>query len=250
MIILIYLAALIILFGAALGVARELGLSVWAAIGCGAALTLRHRILLTGVNTLESYAHPRMMAFALGIAATLPFVAVAVTLAVQLQVSRLFWMLDLLATVYAAWAVFDGPLLMRGKEKSRRWPACAALALACLALVRGIYSMRIGHPERPMFQIQLPRDDWRDAMAWLRRTPKSAHVLADPGRTCGVTAPACGFPLSAMCTWKKSRMREWPSICAVPPCVSGNGLVLSVTSVRSRRNQSAPWRRVSTSTVS
>jgi hypothetical protein len=320
----LYIFALVVLFGAALGLARELDLSRWATIGLGAALTLRHRILLTGVNTLESYAHPRMMAFALGLTAvlaflrarswlavvlvglaflthpttalwfgvwlwvaflvadrrwrwtlllaaavaaagavwvvslgplrgqlirmdqewlrvlagkdylfatdwplsqwvvaelylalvvgvflwrlssyrshpretalvagalalfliflvTLPFVKEAVTLAIQFQISRMFWMLDLLATIYAAWAVFDGLPLKRKTGARPRWPAFVALALACAALGRGLYSMWVRHPERPMFQLNLPRDDWQDAMAWLGRTPVSTHVLADPG---------------------------------------------------------------------
>lgn len=319
-----YILTLVVLFGAALGLARELDLSRWAAIGFGAALTLRHRILLTGVNTLESYAHPRMMAFAFGLTAvlaflrarpwlavvlvglaflihpttalwfgvwlwvaffvagrrwrwallqtaaaaaagavwvvfwgplggqliwmdqewlrvlagkdylfatdwpvaqwmvaglylalvvgvflwrlssrrthpretalvagalalfviflvTLPFVKEAVTLAIQFQISRMFWMLDLLATVYAAWVIFDGLSPKRKTGARPRWPAFVVLALACAALGRGIYSMRVGHPDRPIFQINLPRDDWQDAMAWLGRTPLSTHVLADPG---------------------------------------------------------------------
>ena len=32
-----------------------------------AALTLKHRVGLTGANTLEGYAHPRMLAFAIGV---------------------------------------------------------------------------------------------------------------------------------------------------------------------------------------
>ncbi len=319
-----YTLALIVLFGAALGIALELGLSRWATIGIGIALTLRHRILITGVNTLESYAHPRMMAFALGLAAvlaflktrrwlavallglaflthpttglwfsvwlwtaffvadrrwrrpllygsavtlfgalsvlsygplrgqpfrmdpewlqvlsgkdylfatdwplsqwgiaglylalvggvylwrlssrrnhpretglaagaltlfliflvTLPFVEKAVTLVIQVQVSRLFWMLDLLATVYAGWILFDYLPRVRNEKACMCWPALAAMALSCIALGRGIYSMRFGHPDRPVLQVHLPRDDWQDAMAWLRRTPASTYVLADPG---------------------------------------------------------------------
>jgi hypothetical protein len=30
-------------------------------------------------------------------------------------------------------------------------------------------------------QLDLPADDWRDAMEWLARTPRTTHVLADPG---------------------------------------------------------------------
>ncbi len=319
-----YILTLALLFGIALGLARDLGLSGWATVGFGAALTLRHRILLTGVNTLESYAHPRMMAFALGLAAvlaflrarswpavalaglafllhpptglwfgvwlwvaffvanrrsrrallvaaamvaagalwavtfgplggqpirmdqewlrvlagkdylfatdwppsqwavatlypvlvggvflwrlssrqshareaalvagalvlfvifliTLPFVEKAVTLAVQFQISRMFWMLDLLATIYAAWAIFDGLRIKPKSATGPRWPVLVVLALACVAVGRGIYSMKVGHPGRPIIEVHLPRDDWQNAMAWLGRTPVSTHILADPG---------------------------------------------------------------------
>ncbi|MCK7478775.1 MAG: hypothetical protein M0C28_16410 [Candidatus Moduliflexus flocculans] len=47
---------------------------------------------------------PRWLAI---FAATLPLVAARVALAVQFQVSRMFWMLDLTATVYAVWALAD-----------------------------------------------------------------------------------------------------------------------------------------------
>jgi hypothetical protein len=132
--------------------------------------------------------HPRETALVAGalalyliFLATLPLIKEAVTLAIQFQISRMFWMLDLLGTIYAAWAVFDGLAFKRKTRARPCWPAFVALTLACAALGRGIYSMRVGHPGRPMFQINLPRDDWQDAMAWLGRTPVSAHVLADPG---------------------------------------------------------------------
>jgi hypothetical protein len=62
----IYLATLLLLFGGAAALARTLGLSPWAQIALAAALTLRHRVGMTGANTLESYAHPRLFAFAIG----------------------------------------------------------------------------------------------------------------------------------------------------------------------------------------
>jgi hypothetical protein len=63
----IYLLTLGLLAGGAVAFGRALGLSAWATVALLAALTLKHRVGLTGVNTLEGYAHPRMLAFAVGL---------------------------------------------------------------------------------------------------------------------------------------------------------------------------------------
>ena len=61
--------ALLLLAWAARAFAERLGLSPWAQLAVLAALTLKHRVGMTGVNTLEGYGHPRMLAFAIGLAA-------------------------------------------------------------------------------------------------------------------------------------------------------------------------------------
>jgi len=43
--------------------------SAWATVALGLALTLRHRIAKTGVNTFEGYFHPRVLTFGLGLLA-------------------------------------------------------------------------------------------------------------------------------------------------------------------------------------
>ena len=64
-----YVATLIVLFAAAISFGRGLG-AAWPAVAAFAALlTFRHRIAKTGANSLEGYIHPRMLAFAIGIAA-------------------------------------------------------------------------------------------------------------------------------------------------------------------------------------
>lgn len=65
----LYVAGLIALFGAVVFFLRGLGGSWWAVAGAAALFTLRHRIAKTGANSLEGYMHPRMIAFALGLAA-------------------------------------------------------------------------------------------------------------------------------------------------------------------------------------
>src|SRR5581483_9844294 len=96
-----------------------------------------------------------------------------VALAVQLQTSRIFWMLDLLATIYLAWMIADAP------------PSTVARGLVLLvmaaALGRGAFVMFSEHAPAPLIAINLPADEWTDAMRWLSRTAPRSHVLADPG---------------------------------------------------------------------
>lgn len=148
--------------------------------------------------------------------ASLPFVAYRSAFIVQMQVSRVFWMADLLATVYAIWWIAEGT---RGRDDARtsdavdtsatsdapvsggrrderahrppaagllahgRWRAPAlAVLLAIVAAARGWYVLRVEHPGRPFAEIDLPDDEWRDVSRWVQaHTPKEAGLLADPG---------------------------------------------------------------------
>jgi hypothetical protein len=99
---------------------------------------------------------------------TLPLVALRWSLAVQFQISRIFWLVDFLAMVYVV-AVF-----------AKRARALAMILIA-FAVIRGTYIMWVEFPERSMFEVRVPDSPWEDAMAWLRRQPIDVHVLADPG---------------------------------------------------------------------
>jgi hypothetical protein len=319
----LYLAALALLVWAGTALAETLGLSGWAQATVLAALTMKHRVGMTGTNTLEGYGHPRMLAFAIGLAAvvfvlrarpaaalmlvaaafvihpttalwfavwvgvalvlaearwrpwllaggaaaaalaawaaawgplsaqlvrmddawlnvlegkdylfatqwpasawaiaalyvltpaaaygvrrrlglthprehalvvglgalaviffaTLPLVAGRVALAVQFQVSRVFWMLDLVSIVYASWALADGARGATRGPAARRRALAVAVVIMLAAAARGAWVMWAEHPGRPVVQAGLPRDGWHDAMDWLRRQPASVHVLADP----------------------------------------------------------------------
>jgi hypothetical protein len=113
--------------------------------------------------------------------ASLPFVALRVAFIVQLQVPRIFWMADLVATVYVIWLLVEAPWLAR-------WPRWAANAgrvvfacLAVFAVARGIYVTRVEHAGRPAVGYDLPPTPWNDAMGWLRaHTAPDAYVFADP----------------------------------------------------------------------
>lgn len=107
---------------------------------------------------------------------TLPLVTLGVAFFVQLQMSRVFWIVDVLATIYAlgaleTWAARRRPTLTRA----------VAVALLVLSASRGIYILTVEHPERSLFAVELPRSSWTDAMQWVASRPPDVHVLADPG---------------------------------------------------------------------
>ena len=105
---------------------------------------------------------------------TLPFVAAGVFFFVELQISRVFWLIDLLATIYVLGAI-------------DRWRAAprpsraAAIALVVFSLSRGVFALWIERPERRLFAFELQDSDWHGAMRWLAAQPVDLHVLADPG---------------------------------------------------------------------
>jgi len=104
----------------------------------------------------------------------LPLNAARVALAVQLQASRMFWMLDFLATIYLVWALAEG---VRGTAARAR---LAAAVLLCLSLARGGYVKFVEFPQRPLAQVTVPDNDWGRAMAWARNTDVRSYWLADP----------------------------------------------------------------------
>jgi hypothetical protein len=114
---------------------------------------------------------------------TLPFVAMRSALVVQLQISRVFWMADLLAVAYVIWAIAEGRRGAAAAHPGPIWRAQAlAVVLALVAAGRGWYVLAVEHPGRPLVELDLPADDWTDASRWLRtHTPKDAQVLAAPG---------------------------------------------------------------------
>ncbi len=107
----------------------------------------------------------------------LPFNAARLALAVQMQASRLFWILDAFATVYLVWAIAEGTA--RAPSLARRGIAAAAL-VTLLSAARGGYICFVQFPDRKIVSIDVQHDDWRDAMAWARTTDARSGWLADP----------------------------------------------------------------------
>jgi hypothetical protein len=123
---------------------------------------------------------------ATGFLLTLPGVTAGWALLVQLQISRVFWMFDLLGTVSLVWLLIDReprPATGRG----RVWGAVALVAM--LALSRGVWASLIEHPERPLLSMSLPDDDWTRVVNWAAAQPVGTHLLADPGHAFRFGAP-------------------------------------------------------------
>ena len=101
---------------------------------------------------------------------TLPAIAASLAMPVQFQISRVFWLVDFLATIYLIALV-----------RRERGAMTLAVLLVAVSAARGIYIMTIERPERALFAVHAEASAWEDAMAWLRRQPIDTHVLADPG---------------------------------------------------------------------
>jgi hypothetical protein len=108
---------------------------------------------------------------------TLPLVAWGAVLPTQLQISRVFWLVDLVVAVYGVALLADA-----AARAGTRAPLVAATALLLgISVARGAYVMRVEYPERRLVAVHLPASDWTDAMTWLSRGPRDLHVLAHPG---------------------------------------------------------------------
>jgi hypothetical protein len=103
--------------------------------------------------------------------------AIGVTLAIQLQPARLFWMFDTLAVVYAVWFVAEGHPLRASRAGVQR-ARLAALLIACFSIARGVYVLV--ETGRPPLQVTLPDDDWGRVMGFARTTAKDTGWLAHP----------------------------------------------------------------------
>jgi hypothetical protein len=103
---------------------------------------------------------------------TLPLVVTRVAFPVQLQISRVFWLVDVLATIYLLSLIRSGRAIK-----------AVALALVAVSVTRGAYVMLVERPERALFAVHLAESPWHDAMRWISQQPLSTHVLADPGHS-------------------------------------------------------------------
>jgi hypothetical protein len=105
---------------------------------------------------------------------TLPAVSAEYSLAVQFQISRVFWLVDFVALVYVI-------SVIAGSTAATSRAPYVAIALVALSALRGTYVMVAEHPGTSLFDVRAPDSPWTDAMAWMARQPVDTHVLANPG---------------------------------------------------------------------
>ena len=117
------------------------------------------------------------LALAIVFVVWLPFDAMRLALAVQLQTSRVFWMLDALATFYLVWAIAEGPLTTSVRPRRATIVACVLVAIS---VARGAYNCFVEFPDRRIVAVDMGHTDWRAAMAWAQDTPRTSGWLADP----------------------------------------------------------------------
>jgi len=115
----------------------------------------------------------------------LPFNVAHVAIAVQLQLSRVFWLLDVFGTVYLVWMLAQGARGAGGANGAGGAvaggrAAIVAGAIIALSFARGAYSGFVEFPDRPLFAVDIQHADWRDAMAFARTTDPASGWLADP----------------------------------------------------------------------
>lgn len=141
-------------------------------------------VTVGGLRLRRGRAHPRergliagALALVAGFLLSLPFIAHGVALAVQLQTSRVFWPVEVLATLYLVWWLTEAsPGAGAGRAR-----LVAALLIA-VSTARGVYVGFLESPDRAVFAPTLPASDWNRALDWVRTsTPSDAYVLADPG---------------------------------------------------------------------
>jgi hypothetical protein len=104
---------------------------------------------------------------------TLPAVGAAISLPVQFQISRIFWIVEFVAVILVVGAIADAP--------KRLAAVTLAGVLVVFAAGRGLYIMLVERPERALFEVGLVDSPWEQAMRWLAAQPVGVHVLADPG---------------------------------------------------------------------
>jgi len=106
---------------------------------------------------------------------SVPLTMLHTALAVQLQVNRVFWVLDVLAAASLAWW-----LTRSGRARPRLGPALAVGILAAASVGRGVFLLVDPEPDRPLVRVQLPDSAWVDVLSWIERQPEAWQVLADP----------------------------------------------------------------------
>jgi len=153
-----YVATTLIMAAASWLLARRFGLGRVTSLAFVLALTLRHQVLGTGVNTFEGHFHPRVLAFALGLGAVAAItgrrLAAALTLvglAVLVHPTTGGW--------FAVWTSVAWVAMTRRGDRLR----LRALPLVVLAGLVGVLSVWAGLLVNPLERMD---PAWTAAFAW------------------------------------------------------------------------------------
>jgi len=112
---------------------------------------------------------------------SVPLAHSGVALIVQLQFSRIFWLLDVIAIAYAVWVVIESPLGITKKPPRLRIRYAAIALLFVAAITRGTYVTYFERSTHPLVEIDLPQTEWTAVMQWAEQKPIGTHFLVDPG---------------------------------------------------------------------
>jgi hypothetical protein len=104
---------------------------------------------------------------------SVPLTVAHLALAVQFQVTRVFWLMDFVAVAYVAWWLIDAV------ARSATMRVVVLAVILGLFSVRGFYVLAV-EQRRPLVTMSLPDTPWVQAMTWLRTQPIDWQVLADP----------------------------------------------------------------------
>jgi hypothetical protein len=188
-----YITTLVALFAAGVLFARAIGASWWVVSVFLALLTLRHRIAKTGANSLEGYMHPRMLAFALGLAACAAMVRTRWTVAAALIIVAAVLHPTTAVWFGGAWMVAFATANGYGRAMTATMIAVSVVCLAAL-----LFSPLAGHVEHmdaAWLAVLGEKDylfsaDW-PAYAWITNLAYPALLVLIYRRRAraGVTAP-------------------------------------------------------------
>lgn len=162
---------------------RDWAAGAWVAnlgTACLAIGTLAWRLNRGGAAARERGLLAGAVALLAGFLLTLPAVTMGSALFVQLQISRVFWVLDLLGTVALVWLLVDQPPGVPARAPAR-WRLAVAAVLVVVAAGRGLWIAFVEHGDRPLVAARLPDDDWTRVIRWAEQQPARAHLIADPG---------------------------------------------------------------------
>ena len=146
------------------------------------ALIYRDRLSLGLVRPRETGLVVGCVALLLLFLLSVPLASAHIALVVQLQMNRIFWLFDVLGSVYLGWFLVERPVRT---GPSWTWlrttprPVVVMVVLV-LALTRGSYVTVVDPAGRPISDDPTAADDWTLVMAWASTQPVGTHILANP----------------------------------------------------------------------